>query len=79
MVRLVDHHELDAPGVGERIGMPCQELGRGQRDVHAAVGQARERLTALVDRGLAGERDHGDAEERQRLAQMERLVGDERT
>ena len=38
MVRLVDDHEFHALSERERIGMPCQKLRRGQRDVDAAIG-----------------------------------------
>ena len=78
MVRLVHHDEAHAARGRELVSVPRKELGRGQHDVVGAVGQAREALAALVGRALARQRDHADAERVQRLAQVERLISDQR-
>ena len=74
----IDHDEAHAPRACELIGMPCQKLRRGKRDVVGSVSQSLERLTAFVGRALPGEGDDPYTESVKRFAQMECLVGNER-
>ena len=78
VVRLVDHHEADAPAFGEARRVMVEELGRGQHHVERAVRERRERRVAPAGRGLAGEGRDRAAERRERVLEMERLIGHER-
>ena len=76
VVSLVHYDEPHAPGGGELLGMPREELRRGERDVERAVGQTSKALATLLGRALARENDHADTEAVERLAQMKGLVCD---
>ena len=75
----VDHHEPDATRTGELVGMEGEELGRREHDVARTFAQGLERLTALLGRVLPGEHRARNAERFERLVDMERLIGDQRT